>query len=320
MVIMGKYKKIFLIFVYIGFLGIIGGTLAGWVLEFNDELTNISFLVQDEEDTFTCSANGGEPIIPSDVVIMPSTCDSSGNVIMREITTNVEIDTSKSNVDVLLEMWLTINEIGLPLSESENFRYVVTTTPNSCTSDIVNEGTFNGKKVGDTVPLFNKNYLLSKEDKYYLYIWLDEAEENPETANQSFNLSLGGNCTGSYTPQVTFDLNGGEYDYVSNYSEPGEYEYTVPYDGEYKIELWGASGGGNSYAGKGGYTSGIIDLSKNETINLYIGGQGAQNASVTNVGGYNGGGYSGNNDGANSYGGGGATDIRLVGGEWNNAT
>ena len=92
----------------------------------------------------------------------------------------------------------------------------------------------------------------------------------------------------------------------------GDYQlFTVPYDGYYYIEVWGAQGGGTN-SGLGGYTNGIIKLSKYEKLYVYVGSKGESNASVTNVGGYNGGGYSGNNSGVNSYGGGGATDIRYI--------
>ena len=44
----------------------------------------------------------------------------------------------------------------------------------------------------------------------------------------------------------------------------------MPITGEYKIELWGARGGATSknstYAGYGGYTSGIIELKANTKL------------------------------------------------------
>lgn len=104
------------------------------------------------------------------------------------------------------------------------------------------------------------------------------------------------------------------------------YEYTggvqifiTPITGAYKIELWGAQGGGSN-GGMGGYTSGEINLIEGEKLYVVVGQKGPANSSTTNVGGYNGGGYSGNNSAANSYGGGGATDVRLVNAAWNDAT
>ena len=92
----------------------------------------------------------------------------------------------------------------------------------------------------------------------------------------------------------------------------GQNEFTTPATGYYRVELWGAKGGGKD-GGLGAYTSGVIQLHKGEKLYLYIGGIGESNETVTNLGGYNGGGNSGNNSGANSYGGGGATDVRYFG-------
>lgn len=91
-------------------------------------------------------------------------------------------------------------------------------------------------------------------------------------------------------------------------------EYIVPYGkaGWYKVELWGASGADSSKkGGAGSYTSGIIYLEENACLYFYIGRSGS---GVT--GGANGG---GNGDGT-GLGGGGASDVRLVSGAWNDAT
>lgn len=94
-------------------------------------------------------------------------------------------------------------------------------------------------------------------------------------------------------------------------------EYTVPANGTYKLELWGASGGnfGTYSGGLGSYVSGYTYLNKGTVLYLYIGGAGIEG---TNIGGYNGG--SSLTSGEEIYGspGGGATDIRTVGGAWDN--
>lgn len=105
--------------------------------------------------------------------------------------------------------------------------------------------------------------------------------------------------------------------------------WDVTHNGNYKIELWGASGGLSlmdgvlgSNAGKGGYASGTIYLRRNDILYVYVGGQGANATIGSNAaGGYNGGGL-GTWDGTDneaSGGGGGATDIRLIDGEWNDS-
>ena len=107
-----------------------------------------------------------------------------------------------------------------------------------------------------------------------------------------------------------------------NYSKGKMETLTIPTNGLYWIELWGARGGTMSdyNGGKGGYTSGNIPLKAGEVLYFYLGGKGNQEETATNTGGYNGGGYSGYNPSSENYnaGGGGSTDVRLVGGEWNN--
>ena len=110
-----------------------------------------------------------------------------------------------------------------------------------------------------------------------------------------------------------------------NYSGE-EVTYIAPLTGTYKIELWGAQGGtsmgdgslthANSYkGGKGGYTSGYIQLTQGDTLYINVGGKGEDAIEAGDAaGGYNGGG-SGTHDHADNEAagaGGGATDVRLV--------
>ena len=88
----------------------------------------------------------------------------------------------------------------------------------------------------------------------------------------------------------------------------------------YDIELWGASGANSSrgnqpaYGGKGGYTKGRIILRKQTKLYLYIGGIGSYQPPEQGKGGWNGGGTS-----TPSWaGGGGATDIRSIDGDFDN--
>ncbi len=96
--------------------------------------------------------------------------------------------------------------------------------------------------------------------------------------------------------------------------------FTAPVNGVYQLQVWGAQGGyrsSSTYAGKGGYSTGNITLSKGDTLYVYVGGAGGNSSTLTSgvvTGGYNGGGYR-----YGYKGGGGATDIRLTSGEWNNS-
>ncbi|HPF83532.1 MAG TPA: glycine rich domain-containing protein, partial [Bacilli bacterium] len=90
-----------------------------------------------------------------------------------------------------------------------------------------------------------------------------------------------------------------------------------PVNGKYKIELWGASGGGTSaMSGRGGYTVGEFDLQLEQQLNIYVGGQGTTaELGLSAPGGYNGGGATGFSKQYLSSSGGGATDIRIDGSE-----
>ena len=107
------------------------------------------------------------------------------------------------------------------------------------------------------------------------------------------------------TVQVNLDMAGGVVE--TTYTKPQEYTYTIAYAGAYKIELWGAQGGG-THGGKGAYTAGNTNFDTNEVLKIYVGGSG----NSSGAGGYNGGGNAGalavKNDG-----GGGSTDVRYDG-------
>lgn len=83
--------------------------------------------------------------------------------------------------------------------------------------------------------------------------------------------------------------------------------------GNYQIQCWGASGG-ESYGagGKGAYTSGVLNVKNSLTLYVYVGNHPKRNEIIFN-------GYSHYNSGlADVYisPAGGATDIRLLGGDW----
>ncbi len=120
-------------------------------------------------------------------------------------------------------------------------------------------------------------------------------------------------CTVTFNPVYLFDYTGSEQ------------TFTVPEDGIYRLETWGAQGGRNIHEGSlaatggyGGYSAGEIYLSKDEVLYINVGGKGANGAVnvLTTVGGYNGGGNGrwDNHDDEASGAGGGATHIATVSG------
>ncbi len=104
-----------------------------------------------------------------------------------------------------------------------------------------------------------------------------------------------------YSGQTVFD-----FDYTG-----GEQTFVAPVSGTYKVELWGASGGGldNAVGGLGGYSSGNILLSQKQNLYVFVG----QFSSYVDYMCYEynkNNSFNGNKQGSCS-GGGGATDIRL---------
>lgn len=108
---------------------------------------------------------------------------------------------------------------------------------------------------------------------------------------------------------------------VYNYSYTGTVQSVTLPAGQYKLQCWGAQGGtsseGNAAGSKGGYSEGVLTLTKITTLYIFVGGKGASSGN----GGWNcGGGASGstsyNSGGTYGYSkyacGGGATDICTV--------
>ncbi|HEK8966826.1 TPA: hypothetical protein ST202_003798 [Clostridioides difficile] len=114
--------------------------------------------------------------------------------------------------------------------------------------------------------------------------------------------------------------------YEFNYT--GAEQSVVLPPGKYKFECFGACGG-NYYdfvqCAKGAYTAGSLILKENTTLHVYVGQSGyckGVNGIETCRSGFNGAGgittYKSTSDGYYSLAGGGATDIRLIGGNWDN--
>lgn len=118
------------------------------------------------------------------------------------------------------------------------------------------------------------------------------------------------------------------YDNSELFRYTGDYQvFTAPESSNYKVELWGASGGGSVNAGRGGYTQGEIYLQRGEKLYVYVGEEGQASSYGNNdlktvgPGGrstFNGGGPGGNAGGGRhpyanyrgGHSGGGATDVR----------
>ena len=213
--------------------------------------------------------------------------DSAGNSAVSSAITIV-IDSSAPVVGTI-EAY-TKNAV-IALSDDTNLAgYAVTTTSATPTSWT----TVTGKTASVT-------YAASSNGTYYVHV----KDAAGKTSSKSFSMV----CAASTT--ANFDYTGS----VQTYS--------MACNGSYTLYVWGAEGGYRSstnYSGKGGYSTGTLtNQTHGKTLYVYVGGAGGSGSSGCGsticTGGYNGGGYR-----YKYYGGGGATDIRISGGAWNDAT
>ena len=188
-----KYKKIYLIITIFAIIStFMGGTLAYWTWTTNETQRTSVALTIDED--FRCDADAGGNITSVEKKLAPADCTNSTFAIQRVISIDTTLFTNKQNV--LMDLWLNINNMDTGLKNSDNFKYAITTSPTSCTSGLISSGTFKGKSNGSNVLLLDsKSYSQTSSELYYLYIWLDKTETSTATMNQNFDLSIGGECT-----------------------------------------------------------------------------------------------------------------------------
>lgn len=195
-----------------------------------------------------------------------------------------------------------------------------------------------GIYVSDVVDVDKKIYLIGSQnditftginyiDPGYYVVSKDGTITENDT-NVIVNGSVGSEVGETYTLTYTIlDMNDNIMDEVKRnvtvinsttlFNYNGDVQsFIAPINGLYKIETWGAQGGTvgeYSQGGKGGYTVGQINLSKNDNLNIYVGGQGSYEKNASVVGGYNGGGASGYGSENSGGSGGGASDVRQNG-------
>ena len=175
------------------------------------------------------------------------------------------------------------------------------------TTDKVNTSSIESRKLTTGI-------LKSKESKEYsLRLWIDYnttlEDLNNEIKTFKSKIVVVGKPI-NYTGDTVFN-----FDYTG-----GEQTFTTPVSGTYKLETWGASGGGSGKknpGGYGGYSVGNIKYNKDATIYISVGesGQFVNENGISEIskGGYNGGGNGGRGKASkfnNGAGGGGATSIQ----------
>jgi len=144
---------------------------------------------------------------------------------------------------------------------------------------------------------------------------IDEANKKYPWSETFTTVSAAGQYDGSQSVTYNVDYGIGVV-WEFCYSGQGQ-QWEVPITGTYQMECWGAEGktlnSNRDWPGKGGYTSGEIDLTDETCLYIYVGGTGdLSTANVDAAGGFNGGGYSNSySGGTTTTGGGGSTDIRI---------
>lgn len=191
--------------------------------------------------------------------------DTAGNNAISEAIT-ITLDAAApavGNIDAY-----TKNAV-IALSDDNNLAgYAVTTTSTTPTSWTA----VSGKTASVT-------YSTTTNGTYYVHV----KDAAGKTSSKSFDMG----CAASITRN--FDYTGA----VQN--------YTTVCRGTHTLTVWGAQGGNTG--GKGGYSTGIVNLNENMNLYIYVGGQGSRGS----TGGFNGGGTTGSKGGT----GGGASDIRI---------
>ena len=184
---MNNKRLIIILSIFTIVFTLMGGTLAyfNWQSADNKK-TNVTFTVN---TNYSCSADSGGHITSSDVSLVPAKCNDPVYAIKKTIRTSVSTNDDKV---VSLSLWLNINDIDSNLANSPNFKWVFTKNGNTC-NGAINYGTFQNIQ-NNKIDLLDGAEYATLNDTYYLYIWLDEAETNNNTQNQSFDFSIGGEC------------------------------------------------------------------------------------------------------------------------------
>ena len=133
----------------------------------------------------------------------------------------------------------------------------------------------------------NLSTLVPTRDGYSFNGWSNGSDiftgsETGADVNSGNNRSVTMTAQWVINAPITFDYTGTSQ------------RWTVPKDGRYKIELWGASGGNYNttyHGGLGAYVSGEISLKKDSVLYVSVGQAGHLATSASNrIGGWNGGG------------------------------
>ncbi|WP_052329954.1 glycine-rich protein [Thermicanus aegyptius] len=177
---------------------------------------------------------------------------------------------------------------------------------NGYSPDVILARDANGNISGYLFRYANGGSFIRIHDKVINYENVGYAEDVYQAAINDIDMQYGNITTvradttspTNKTGTISGSGGGAGTTYTFNYTGSVQ-TFTTPYTGRYKLEVWGAQGGG-TYGGQGGYSRGEKTLNAGETLYVYVGGRN----------GWNGG---GSGHGRSDQSGGGGTDIRYGG-------
>lgn len=242
------------------------------------------------------------------------------NIVINSGSVSNELPTTSGN-----ELNFTTNLHSPGEYYSFNFDVVNSSTLNAMVDSVTISGIEESSKYVDCTVKYNNGTPISKNDILYTgystdltvkVLYKDISLEEIPKDNINLNVTISINYKqANNDAKLVADTNFIRYDYIGF-----EQAFTPVKDGTYKIELWGASGGTQrqrDVLNNGAYVSGNIDLNKVDKLFVYTGSVGVSWEYGHNYSLFNGGGkcYFTLEKG-NGGSGGGATDVRLIGGDW----
>ena len=266
------------------------------------------------------------------------------NLTLDKYEPSFTLNATSSDEDAIVSG---IGKYDLELGEEKQIRITVTSTSGKVKTYIVNAkrnslnpGEHNSKLSKLSIENFNLDKTFSSLVNDYSIEFnsnIIDLNVNYETYDSEAKVTITGDkyitqdngtititVTAPEVESTTYHINYTRVDIEEiafGYNYNGTYqEFVAPYGGTYQFQLWGAAGGDYDVVlkgGRGAYTSGKIVLNKGEKFYIYVGSQ-PSSASTNTLGGFNGGGNTPTGKDKDGRAGGGATDIRLVSGDWNN--
>jgi len=243
---MDRKKIMIVLIVFTIIFTFFGSALAylRWVSS-EEQKTLVAFEVS--PGSFSCSADAGDKSINSqEKMLVPTDCTNTQYAIKRELQLKTTIQDAGKKV--YMNIWMNILSLDSGLRDSANFKWVLSSSGDSCTTGVINQGTFNGLNNGSKIDLFNNlTFTTSTSNTYYLYIWLDKAETSTSTMNKNFEFVLAGECTDKKDVSITYNYNGANISNQTVIKAAGEAFTDLPsptWDG-YIFKGWytAASGG-----------------------------------------------------------------------------